>query len=93
MLRVTTVQNVVRVGIAAVFALTVVACSDDAPTDSGTDGAGLSDGSGATSVPGNEPGDGDGGGMNDDPGTGGDETGQDTTGGSNPAGGTTGDPE
>lgn len=77
---------------ASVLALALVACSDE-PTDSGSDGGGLSDGGGATSVPGNEPGDGDGGGMNDEPDTGGDSTGEDTTGGSNPAGGTTGDPE
>jgi hypothetical protein len=79
--------------LAALLSLTLVACSDDAPTDSGSDGAGLSDGGGGTSVPGNEPGDGDGGGMNDEPDSGGDGTGEGTTGGSNPAGGTTGDPE
>jgi hypothetical protein len=63
--------------------LTLIACGDEEPANPGGEG------DPATSVPGNEPGDDDGGGMNGNPDAGGD----DTTGGSNPEGGTTGDPD
>lgn len=93
-MRLTTARRVVRLVVGGALAVSLAACSDDAPTDSGSDGAGLSDGGGATSVPGNEPGDGASDGLNQDPDTGGDDgTGEDTTGGQSPAGGTTGDPE
>lgn len=82
--------------LSAALALTLVACGDDAPSDTGSDGAGVTDDGGSgTSVPGNEPAADDGGGMNEDPDVGGDSTDEDegtTTGGAS-QGGTTGDPE
>ena len=68
----------------ALLSGTLMACGDEGPpANIGNDEAPT------TSVPGNEPGGDDGGGMNGNPDAGGD----DTSGGSSPEGGTTGDPD